>query len=94
MKLSATYRKSIEAQRSQPETKKKKAAEHAGAGHTCGECKYGEWAKKELDVTGSPFMTYCHKGRAGYSIRKKCNVTLRSSDACDAFCAGYKPFEQ
>lgn len=92
MILLTSYKKSVNAE-AVGTGKKRASKEHAGAGHTCGECKLGEWAKRELDVNGLPFMAYCHKGKGGYSVRKMCNVTLRESDACDAFCAGSKPFE-
>ena len=92
MRLQNSYKKSVNAE-AVVANKKRVAKEHAGAGHTCGECMRGEWAKRELDVNGLPFMAYCHKGKGGYSVRKNSNVTLRGSDACEAFCAGSKPFE-
>ena len=91
MRLPSSYKKSVNA-KAVVANKKRVAKEHAGAGHTCGECKLGEWAKRELDVNGLPFMAYCHKGKGGYSVRKNSNVTMRSSEACDEFCAGSKPF--
>ena len=92
MRLPSSYKKSVNA-KAVVANKKRVAKEHAGAGHTCGECKLGEWAKRELDVNGLPFMAYCHKGKGGYSVRKNSNVTMRSSEACEEFCAGSKPFE-
>ena len=92
MRLPNSYKKSVNAEAVKPAKKIVKKVT-AGAGHTCGECMRGEWAKRELDVNGLPFMAYCHKGKGGYSVRKNSNVTLRGSDACEAFCAGSKPFE-
>lgn len=68
--------------------RKPAAQQHAGTGHTCGECASGRWNNENLDYTGSPFLIYCEHGAKGYSKRVQSFVTYKTCEACTCFQFG------
>lgn len=65
--------------------KTKIQVQHAGTGHTCGECVKGRYNLANLNYEGKPFMIYCEHGERGYSHVEKLNVTYADCAACDNY---------
>ena len=64
------------------------AVQHAGTGHTCGECVKGRYNLANFNYEGKPFMIYCEHGERGYSHIAKSNVTYAYCAACEHFVNG------
>ena len=71
--------------------RKPAAVQHAGTGHTCGECVNGRYNLANFNYDGKPFMIYCENGERGYSHIEKSNVTYADCAACECFKAGERP---
>lgn len=71
--------------------RKPAAVQHAGTGHTCGECVNGRYNLANFNYDGKPFMIYCENGERGYSHIEKSNVTYADCAACECFKAGDRP---
>ena len=51
--------------------RKPAAVQHAGTGHTCGECVKGHYNLMNFNYEGKPFMIYCEHGERGFSHIEK-----------------------
>lgn len=71
--------------------RKPAAVQHAGTGHTCGECVNGRYNLANFNYEGKPFMIYCEHGERGYSHVEKSNVTYAYYAACECFKSGERP---
>ena len=68
--------------------RKPAAVQHAGTGHTCGECVKGRYNLMNFNYECKPFMIYCEHGERGFSHLEKSNVTYADCAACEHFVQG------
>ena len=69
--------------------REKKQISHAGTGHTCGECRHGQWID-DKDYQGNSFAIHCKYATWAINRIKNIGVCLDVTPACSMFEHGEK----